>query len=123
MKTARRRRGQGHRAKRRSAKVSAPRHLTVAASAAVNSDLDGLLVGRGWTLVERSRAGDVYDWLASASIADHEPTYVIVAANCVRDPEPPYRVWLVDGRRLAYDSAAGLAADLDRIETHRCCSL
>jgi hypothetical protein len=31
-------------------------------------------------------------------------------------------VWLVDGQRLAYDSAACLAADLDHIETHRCCS-
>jgi hypothetical protein len=99
-----------------------PKHVAIAKSTPVDAALDELLVSRGWALVERSPAGDVYDWLDSALIADHDSTYVIVAANHASDSLPRYRVWLVDGKRLTYDCAACLAADLDRIETHRCCS-
>lgn len=122
MKSARRRRGQSRGRARRSGGPFAPRQLAGAKSIPVDSGLDELLVSRGWALVERSPAGDVYDWLDSALVADHEPTYLIVATAHVVDSAPPYRVWLVDGQRLTYDCAACLAADLDRIETHRCCS-
>lgn len=87
---------------------------------AVNANLDRLLTNRGWVLVERSHAGDVYDWLASAPTANHEVTYLIVAANPALDQGPAYRVRLVDGDRLAYDTAARLSADLDVIEARRC---
>jgi hypothetical protein len=87
---------------------------------AVNANLDRLLTDRGWILVERSHAGDVYDWLPSTPIANHEVTYLIVAANHTPDQGPAYRVLLVDGQRLAYDTAACLVADLDGIEGRRC---
>jgi hypothetical protein len=94
---------------------------TIAKSTPIDAALDGLLARRGWVLVERSPAGDVYDWIDSTASPDHEPTYMIVAADQVADALPPYRVRLADGQRLTYDSVSCLAADLERIEAHRCC--
>ncbi|WP_155770844.1 hypothetical protein [Mycobacterium colombiense] len=78
------------------------------------------MIDRGWTLVERSWTGDVYDWLASAARPDHEVTYLIAAAEDRLDGGAPYRVALIDGELRAYDDAACLAADLDGIEARRC---
>lgn len=120
MKSARRRRGQSRGKARRPARSLTPKKVPIAKSTPVDASLDELLASRGWALVERSPAGDVYDWLDSALGADHEPTYLIVATPHAVDSAPPYRAWLVDGQRLTYDCAGCLAADLDRIETHRC---
>lgn len=48
---------------------------------AVDANLDKLLIDRGWILVERSWAGDVYDWPASAANRSHEVTYLIAAGT------------------------------------------
>jgi len=122
VKTARRRRAQRHTRARRSTMTATPKRVTIAKSAPVDVALDGLLVRRGWVLVERSPTGDVYDWIDSAVSADHEATYMIVATDHVADSLPPYRVCLADGQRLTYDTVTCLAADLEHIETHRCCS-
>lgn len=120
MKTANRRRSARRRPTRKRAGRAVRRCAYPAATVAVDATLDGLLIDRGWTLVERSWAGDVYDWLASSSHPDHEVTYLIVPASHALDHGPAYRVRLVDGERLAYDTAALLAADLDGIEARRC---
>lgn len=87
---------------------------------AVDANLDKLLIGRGWMLVERSWAGDVYDWPASAANRSHEVTYLIAAADDSLDSGAPYRVALIDGELRAYDDKDCLAADLDGIEARRC---
>jgi hypothetical protein len=120
VKTANRRRSAGRRTTRKRAGGAVRTSARPADAVAVDTTLDRLLINRGWTLVERSWAGDVYDWLASAPNPDHEVTYLIVPANHALDHGPAYRVRLVDGQRLAYDTAACLAADLDGIEARRC---
>ncbi|WP_139809216.1 hypothetical protein [Mycobacterium avium] len=86
---------------------------------AVDANLDKLLIDRGWMLVERSWAGDVYDWPASAANRGHEVTYLIAAADDSLDSGAPYRVALIDGELRAYDDKDCLAADLDGIEARR----
>ncbi|ODR05276.1 hypothetical protein BHQ21_15010 [Mycobacterium sherrisii] len=78
------------------------------------------MIDRGWMLVERSWAGDVYDWPASAANRSHEVTYLIAAADDSLDSGAPYRVVLIDGELRAYDDKDCLAADLDGIEARRC---
>ena len=123
VKTARRRRGQGRTRARRSTKTSTLKRAAIAKSTPIDAALDALVMHRGWALAERSPAGDVYDWIDPGVAADHEPTYMIVAADHVADSDslPPYRVRLADGQRLMYDTADCLVAELDRIEAHRCC--
>lgn len=86
---------------------------------AVDANLDKLLIDRGWMLVERSWAGDVYDWPASAANRDHEVTYLIAAADDSLDSGAAYRVALIDGELRAYDHKDCLAADLEDIEARR----
>ena len=121
VKTARRRRAQRHAQARRSTKTATVKRVTIAKTTPIDAALDAVLVRRGWALTERSPAGDVYDWMDSAVAADHETTYMIVAADDGADSDslPPYRVRLADGQRLTYDTAACLVAELDGIEAYR----
>jgi len=118
VKTTNRRRRESRRTTRHRV-AAAPTAARDTVLMAVNADLDRTLARRGWILTERDRSGDVYDWGPSATPSNPEPTYLIVASDQVMDGLQPYRVRLVDGQRLTYDTAECLATDLDAIEARR----
>jgi hypothetical protein len=82
-------------------------------------EIHHLLLSRGWVAVDRRNGNAIYDWPPSAPDADHEITSLILDLTG-RYGLPPYRVSVVDGERVMYDSASALVADLDMIEASRC---
>jgi len=72
-----------------------------------------------WVAVDRAQNYAVYDWPPSAPHAQHDITYLIVDLTG-RFSFPPYRVSIVNGDPIEYDSAATLVDNLGMIEARRC---
>ena len=82
------------------------------------SELEALLLSRGWTIFDRAAGRAMYDWPPSFNKVEGEVTSLIVDEGDAHDAGR-YRVRSVDGERQTFDDAASLIADLDRIEARR----
>ncbi len=82
------------------------------------SELEALLLSRGWTIFDRAAGRAMYDWPPSVDKAAGEVTSLIVDELHAGDAGR-YRVRCVDGERRTFDDAASLIADLDQIEAAR----
>lgn len=97
----------------KSARIRDPRHENPAIS-----ELEALLLSRGWTIFDRVAGRAMYDWPPSFDKAEGEVTSLIVDELDPHDAGG-YRVRCVDGERRTFDDAASLIADLDQIEACR----
>jgi hypothetical protein len=82
------------------------------------SELEALLVRRGWTIFDRATGRAMYDWPPSFDNAEGEVTYLMID-EVDHHQLGRYRVSCVDGERQTFDDDASLVAALDRIEARR----
>jgi hypothetical protein len=88
--------------------------------AVADVELNQMLTDRGWIEFDRVNGFTMYDWPPSAPDEEHEITYLIVDLRGEPAAGPPYRVSVVNGDRLMYETESALVADLDTIEARRC---
>jgi hypothetical protein len=82
------------------------------------SELEALLLSRGWAVFDRVTGRAMYDWPPSVDKATGEVTSLIVDELDAHDAGR-YRVRCVDGDRRTFDDDESLIADLEEIEAAR----